>query len=218
MPRIIENQHRCYSVICLTTLEKKRMTFDDYAESAVAFAQNDVNTPTTTRTEVEDIETASESEPSVLIRSFLHSSPFCTVFETRRWFPSRHNSSFSLKSMTPSITPPPLQPLLQSPRCRYRDLQPTERISVLRGGVKARVLLSFLLLRKWLFRPLRELLSFPKSIHFHREHLKEHLMQYLKEFFRQQRRKQSKKHRCQRSEGGCRRRRRYWRRWTTTTC
>ena len=31
MPRIIENQHRCYSVICLTTLEKKRMTFDDYA-------------------------------------------------------------------------------------------------------------------------------------------------------------------------------------------
>lgn len=214
MPRIIENQHRCYSVICITVLEKKRMTFDDYAESAVAFAQNDVNSPTTTRADVEDIETASESEPSVLICFFFHSSPSYTVSEARRWCPSRRNSSFSPKSMTPSITPPPLRPLLQSPRCRYRDQQPTERISVLRRRFKARALLSFLLLRKWLFLPLREWLSFLKSSLLHKELFKE----YHEKFFRQQDKKHFRKHRRRRSEGGCRRRRRYWRRWTTTTC
>ena len=182
------------------------MTFDEYAQSAVAFAQNDTNSPTTTRADVEDIETASESEPSVLIRFFFHSSPSYTVSEARRWCPSRRNSSFSLKSMTPSITPPPLRPLLQSPRCRYRDQQPTERISVLRRRFKARALLSFLPLRKWLFLPLREWLSFLKSSLLHKELFKE----YHEKFFR--------KHRRRRSEGGCRRRRRYWRRWTTTTC
>ena len=226
MPRIIENQHRCYSVICITVLEKKRMTFDDYAESAVAFAQNDVNSPTTTRADVEDIETASESEPSVLIRFFFHSSPSYTVSEARRWFPSRRNSSFSPKSMTPSITPPPLRPLLQSPRCRYRDQQPTERISVLRRRFKARALLSFLLLREWLFLPLREWLflplrewlSFLKSSLLHKELFKEYHEEFLMKFFRRHTKKHFRKHRRRRSEGGCRRRRRYWRRWTTTTC
>lgn len=202
------------------------MTFDDYAESAVAFAQNDANTPTTRRTEVEDIETASESEPSVLIRFFFHSSPSYTVSEARRWCPSRRNSSFSLKSMTPSITPPPLRPLLQSPRCRYRDQQPTERISVLRRRFKARALLSFLLLRewlflplrKWLFLPLREWLSFLKSSLLHKELFKEYHEEFLMKFFRRHTKKHFRKHRRRRSEGGCRRRRRYWRRWTTTTC
>ena len=194
------------------------MTFDDYAQSAVAFAQNDTNTPTTTRADVEDIETASESEPSVLIRFFFHSSPSYTVSEARRWCPSRRNSSFSLKSMTPSITPPPLRPLLQSPRCRYRDQQPTERISVLRRRFKARALLSFLPLRKWLFLPLREWLSFLKNSLLHKELFKEYHEMFLMEFFRRHTKKHFRKHRRRRSEGGCRRRRRYWRRWTTTTC
>lgn len=194
------------------------MTFDDYAQSAVAFAQNDTNTPTTTRADVEDIETASESEPSVLIRFFFHSSPSYTVSEARRWCPSRRNSSFSLKSMTPSITPPPLRPLLQSPRCRYRDQQPTERISVLRRRFIARALLSFLLLRKWLFLPLREWLSFLKSSLLHKELFKEYHEEFLMKFFRRHTKKHFRKHRRRRSEGGCRRRRRYWRRWTTTTC
>lgn len=194
------------------------MTFDDYAESAVAFAQNDVNSPTTTRADVEDIETASESEPSVLICFFFHSSPSYTVSEARRWCPSRRNSSFSPKSMTPSITPPPLRPLLQSPRCRYRDQQPTERISVLRRRFKARALLSFLPLRKWLFLPLREWLSFLKSSLLHKELFKEYHEEFLMKFFRRHTKKHFRKHRRRRSEGGCRRRRRYWRRWTTTTC
>lgn len=62
-----------------------------------------------------ELETASESEASVLSPLLLPHSQCCTVCGTSGRCPNRPKSYSSLKSTTPFITPHPLRPLPTSP-------------------------------------------------------------------------------------------------------
>ena len=115
MPRIIEPQTRFIQHYCLMHLERKRLTFDNYMQTMTSSETKRPSSDTKEHEQSSELETASESEASVLSPLLLPHSQCYTVCGTSERCPNRPKSYFSLKSTTPFITPHPPLPLPTSP-------------------------------------------------------------------------------------------------------
>lgn len=115
MPRIIEPQTRFIQHFCLMHVERKRMTFDDYMQTMTSSETKRPSSDTKEHEQSSELETASESEASVLSPLLLPRSQCCSVCGTSERCPNRPKSYSSLKSTTPFITPLPPLPLPTSP-------------------------------------------------------------------------------------------------------
>ena len=121
MPRIIEPPAGFLPLVCLVRLERKRLTFDDFMASATASETKRLTADAKEQAQSSELETASESEASVLSPLFLSRSLCFTVCGTNGRCPNRPRSYSSLRSTTPFITPPPPLPLPISPLCMSKD-------------------------------------------------------------------------------------------------
>lgn len=115
MPRIIEPQTRFIQHYCLMHLERKRLTFDDYMQTMTSSETKRLTSDTKEHEQSSELETASESEASVLSPLLLPHSQCYTVCGTSERCLNRPKSYSSLKSTTPFITPHPPRPLPTSP-------------------------------------------------------------------------------------------------------